>query len=287
MRPFLPHQCLLFALFLNFSVSGKSFAQSGASFFSGVTNPTETLTPLPTDAEVQAAEAAAIEAAKPKPIVKVAIPQRAEQLAEDVFIILPREAPLPTGTISGGFFIEESGQAPTAPPLRQKPVAAVPATPAAPAAPPVPRAPTAAPELVEVPLFTDNNETSGYEVVRIEPDQAVETIPKPIKKPEPKVAYGTTTLNYDMDMVLAKNEAGLFALKEKVAGQDIKSIQVIANGEAPPLTDYAALVQRRLKPIKAILGFGNKVPVQKILLRDGTEQSLRLRVVYQAPASAR
>jgi|GEM_PF-2569208 len=294
MRPILFRQCLLFALFLLGLSSQNAAAQS---FFSGVTSKTESLAPLPTDAEVKVAEEAAIEAAKPKPIIKTIIPQRAEQVGEDVFIILPREAPLPTGTISGGFFIEESGQAP-APVVSAPAVPAAPPTPAAPAVPASPPAPAQTTAVILDGKLYDKMPPEGAVVPEVVQSAAQlkqpaqkgvkpKAAPQKLKKSNPTTHHAEVTLSYEMDMALAEKETELFKLKDTLAGKKIKSVQVIANGEAPPLTDYDSLIKQRLKAIKAMLGIKKTVPTQIIILSDSSQQTLRVRVVYEAPAGVR
>lgn len=239
--------------------------------WSELTSKTESLPPLPTESEVENERLLQVEASKPKLLIKEDIPQRIERVTDDIFMVLPREAPLPTGTISGGFFIEETGQAPKKiqENTEKQTVEEQPKT-------PVDKNMAAedAPVLLK-------KEGGGYEVRRLtDADNSLEKLAKK-KEPAMKRQVFTQNLEYDLDFTNPENNEAVVALvdffkKEK----DVKHIQIIVSGETPPLMDGEQLAFTRIKMLKDTLSLEGKSPIQTVFLHKLGRQNIVFRVVY-------
>lgn len=281
-HPMLLYLCLIFGLIAMCSAEVAAPLEADESLFSGVASPIESLTPLPTDAEVAAQRAAELEALKPAPLVKRDIPQRVEQVSEDVFMILPREAPLPVGTISGGFFIEESGEAPVFP-VASEVVSEV--------ARDVSGS-VAGAEGVLIPKAGGGYAVATKKEVKSTPPEQAQKPKKKehskqVKKKAPARQILTAELLYDLDFDLSEDNAPLLEMIKALKGKTVQNVQFVVRGTPPPLVDYAILTRHRVRTLLDFLPESvDKGKVQTIVLTTperAAAQKIEVRVMYKAP----
>lgn len=255
-----------------------------ASPFAQVARPIEPTMPTPVSQTVVVPE---VRTPEPKPVV----PQRIEILADNRFVVLPEEAPMPGGTIAGHMFADESntvteGEMPAY--LRPTPRGVEPTAARLaetvegyqlevqgqydqiqldPAMEPMPVQPLASTKNSEQNTVAKTEATKPAvtqpEPVAMAPEPSQKAQAKPPVKPKPKKAKpkdqtrtAAVKLTYELDGVVAQSkqeQEALAAFVNKLDGTLVKDILLLAQTAPQPLGEDRLLVHQRWRQILPVL----------------------------------
>lgn len=246
------------------------------------------------------------------------IPQRIEVIDKDTFMILPKEAPFPTGTISGPMFsdsIEVVGKEPAF--VRKMEQTGwqtqAPTPPEPPTAPEVPHVSKIRDNAVATAGLNNSNNTSATTLVKkgtrvdgaaspkktrakVPPQQAKATVAKaPTAKPIPHTTHAeagalkSATLELpfmaDSTMIDAEMREKFAAFSAPIAHKTIKNINVIGYTIAPPLADAKSISQARWRAIKLMLEEANSsaksAALSTVFFSTNTQQRITVNIEYQ------